>query len=480
MILAFDLGTTIFKGALLSDTGEFRGLANRNIAGARGAGIGRYEADTREWKSAFRGIATELLSGTDLPIRAVAISGNGPTLVPVDRSGAFMDPVMTWMDRRGGLEAEEIDRVQEFHIDPSFLLPKALWLRNHRPEIYEKTRHFLNCPEAMGFWLTGEAATIVPGPYLQRYFWDTELLGKLGMDHHKFPMFAEPGTVLGSVSPRGAEESGLPAGLPLVMSGPDFIVTLLGTASVYPGRACDRSGTSEGINLCSRQYNPDSRLMCYEHVVEPWFNISGIISTSGKALEWFKTAVDHRNMDYTDFLREAGDVASGSGGLLFLPYLTGERAPLWDRNARGAFIGLGLNHGSAEMGRAVLESVGYAIRDVAEVMAENGGVTEELRITGGPSKSRLWNQIKADITGKRILVPESCESELLGNLILALRALGDTDDMAAAADNIVRIREVFEPRRDLRGRYDDMFGLYRRAYAGLKPIYESLAELQES
>jgi xylulokinase len=475
MIAAFDIGTTVLKGALFSEKGAFLKFSSRILVPSDAGEKGCYEADTDRWKSSFSEISAELLdSESRSDLRAVVISGNGPTLVPVGRDGSFLEPVMTWMDRRGTAQAEKIRELQDFYIDPTFYLPKALWIMDECPEVYEKTDFFLSCPESMAYWLTGEALTILPGLNFEKYFWRPELLNSLGIDKDKFPGFRKPGHIAGKITKTASAESGLPAGIPVVSAGPDFVVTLLGTAAVYPGRACDRSGTSEGINLCTDKYVEDPRLMGYGHVVEPWFNVSGIISTSGRALEWTRDRLGSPQQKFADFLKAAEDIKAGSDKLIFLPYLAGERAPHWDPAARGAFIGLGLNHGRGEMIKSVLESVGYAILDVIEVMSENGAEVDELRITGGPSKSPLWNQIKSDITGRKILVPESSESELLGNLVLALRALGETDDLAGAADRVVRIKTVYEPDIDATKIYREYFELYKESYKSLKQIFASL------
>ncbi len=481
MILVFDIGTTVLKGALLSEEGEFRCLSSRTLKMIQTSRAGYYEADPDRWKAAVREITAELLSSSDdaSSIRAVAVSGNGPTLVPVDRRGEFLNPVMTWMDRRGTVESGMIQEIQGFYLDPTFYLPKALWLANNRPDIYEKTKYFLSCPEFVTFWLTGEAVTVLPGSHFEKYFWNRDLLEKLGLDKSKFPNFVKPGTITGMVSPSGSVESGLPANIPVIAAGPDFIVSQLGTASVYPGRACDRAGTSEGINLCTKSYVTDPRLMGYGHIIEPWFNVSGIISTSGRAQDWIINAFGCSHLDLEKFLDEVKGVPPGSGKLLFLPYLTGERAPLWNPDARGAFIGLDLNHGRSEMVKAVLESIGYAMRDVLEVMSENGANISELRITGGPARSDIWNHIKADITGKNLLVPESTESELLGDLSLALYALGDSDNLADTADRIVRIKKVYEPHKEYSGIYNEMFDIYKESYSGLKTVFSALAGMED-
>jgi xylulokinase len=479
MIAAYDIGTTVIKGAFLSENGDFLAYASRTLSMIETDAAGHYEADPQQWKQAFREITEHNLEqvGPGADVRAAIISGNGPTLVPLSHSGEFLSPVMSWMDRRGTAETAKIKEISGRYLDPTFYLPKALWLAKNRPDVYAETEHFLSCPESMLFWLTGEAVTILPGTHFLQYFWDDPLLESLGLEKTKFPEFSKPGKMIGKVSAAGASASGLPQNLPVISAGADFIVSLLGTGAVYPGRACDRAGTSEGINLCTEIEISDPRLMWYGHVVEPWYNISGIISTSGRAFDWIKDVTGAGMMRNDELDAEAAQSRPGADRLLFLPYLTGERAPLWDPNARGAFIGLGLNHTRKEMVRAVLESIGFAMRDVIEVMAEHGARIDDLRITGGPSKSALWNQIKADITGKNLLVPESTESELLGDLALALYGLGDTVDLAETADSIVKISKIYEPRKESRGLYDDMFGLYRDAYSGLKSIFSSLSRI---
>ena len=481
MIATYDIGTTVIKGALLAENGEFLAYSSQTLDMVKNGVAGHYEADPLQWKQAFREITAHNLKqvGPGADVRAAIISGNGPTLVPVSHNGEFLSPVMSWMDRRGTAETARIKEVSRQYLDPTFYLPKALWLAKNRPDVYAETEHFLSCPESMLFWLTGEAVTILPGSHFLQYFWDDALLESLSLDRAKVPGFSKPGKMIGKVSDAGAAASGLPQNLPVISAGADFVVSLLGTGAVYPGRACDRAGTSEGINLCTEIKIADSRLMWYGHVVEPWYNISGIISTSGRAFDWVKDVTGAGNMRNDELDAEAAQARPGADRLLFLPYLTGERAPLWDPNARGAFIGLGLNHTRKDMVRAVLESVGFAMRDVIEVMAEHGARIDDLRITGGPSKSALWNQIKADITGKNLLVPESTESELLGDLALALYGLGDTDDLAETADSIVKISKVYEPCVETRGLYEDMFGLYRGAYGGLKDIFSSLSRIED-
>ena len=480
MILTFDIGTSVLKGGIFDTSGGLRSRAEVPVhLSDRGDPL-MHEADANNWISALSLVTAQL----ELPRRsgsrkmqAVVVSGNGPTLVPVGSKGEPLDFAMTWMDRRGVEEARMVSEATGRYVDPTFYLPKALWIYRNKPDVYRRTRHFCTCPEFIDLYLTGRAFTVLPSEQFTPYIWTPETIERLGMDPQKFPPFIRPGEAVGEVRQEAEELLGIPAGTPVFAGGPDFVMTLLGTATVQPGRACDRAGTSEGINLCSERAIDDRRLMCLPHIIEGYTNISGIISTSGKALSWFKSISGRGELDYESLFEDICQVPPGSRSLLFLPYLAGERAPLWDPYARGTFIGLTAKHGRKEMTRAVVEAVGFAIRDVIEVMEENGLQIGELRVTGGQSKSPLWNQIKADITGRKILVPDVQDSELLGAACIGLFALGSYQSLAAASDSLVRIGRSYDPSPDLRELYDRLFELYRASYRGLKEVFSELAKI---
>ncbi len=478
MILVFDIGTSVVKGGVFGMDGALKAKAEAPIKLLESEHTLHNESDTGCWISSLSLVTAQLEIRKEKDLDAIVLSGNGPTLVPVGSNGKPLDYAMTWMDRRAIEEAELIAEVSGFHIDPSFNLPKAYWIFRNKTQVYDKTEAFLSCPEYIGFFLTGNAWTILPSPPFTRIIWTPELVEKLGMSREKFPSFIRPGETMGKVRKRAEELTGIPAGVPVLAGGPDFIMALLGTATVYPGRVCERAGTSEGINLCSDKLIEDKRLLTLPHIIEGFYNISGIISTSGKALEWFKNITGREKLDYETMFEDICQVPSGSKGLLFLPYLAGERAPIWDPLARGAFVGLTLNHGMKEMTKAVVESVGYAIRDVIEVMEENGCAIEELRVTGSQAKSPLWNQIKADISGKQVLVPELSDSEIAGGLCIGLYSLGRYNSLAEASDSLVKIKKVYFPQPEARTVYDNLFKLYRESYRGLKNVFKRIPEIE--
>ncbi len=477
MILVFDVGTTAVKGALFNRNGVLAVKTSRSIRMPKSADPLVHEIDTVEWLNALKECSRELQNHHTGKISAVVVSGNGPTLVPVDDRGDALLPAMTWMDRRGITEAAIIQEKSGIYVDPTFYLPKILWLQRNRPDVYARCRWFLSCSEYLASRLTGEAAFVFPGEGLENFIWTEELIDILSLDKTKFPEFIMPGEKIGLVTAEAESVFGITRGTPVFGGGPDFIMALLGTATVLPGRACDRAGTSEGINICSLTKVKDTRLMCYRHVAREYWNITGIISTSGKALEWFKNVSCGEKESFDDIIQRAGRAVPGADKLIFLPYLTGERAPLWDTRARGVFIGLTLNHGLQEMTRAVMESIGFAIRDVLGVLEENGVTAEELRITGNPAKSDLWNQIKSDITGKQILVPEIDDAELVGDLCIALFGLSDYQSPGEAAENIVNMKKTFTPDNRHKEMYSELFQVYRDTYRGLKGTFEKLSNI---
>lgn len=475
MILTFDIGTSSVKGGIFSAEGALLARAEVKVSSKQGRNPLEHEVEAGQWTEALRSLAGRLeLDGKSFA--ALLVSGNGPTLVPVAASGRCLLPAMTWMDRRGREEASLISELAGRRVDASFYLPKAAWIQRRRPDIYSQTAYFLTCPDYIDYVLTGEALTVLPDKGFTRLLWEPGLITALGMEAAKFPQFIAPGVFIGKVTEAGAAATHLPRGTPVYSGGPDFCMSLLGTGAVRPGRACVRSGTSEGLNLCTENPVVDRRLISLPHIVQPYHNVSGIVSTSGAALDWLVSVLGSNKPDYRRIFAEIREVPEGARRLLFLPYLAGERSPHWDPLARGSFVGLTLRHGRAEMLRAVSESVGFALRDIMAVMEENHLKVQELRITGGQARSEVWNQIKADITQRRLLLPDCIDSELLGAACLGLAALKRYSSPAEAAEAAVRIAAEYEPRPQVEPVYRELFHLYRKAYSRLKELFVSMGD----
>jgi xylulokinase len=475
MILAYDIGTTFLKGAVVSPGGAVLARAQVPVRMAESRDPDLRECDANTWLSGIALVTAQLGLRDKGRIRGVVVSSNGPTLVAVDADGQPLDFAMTWMDRRAREEADLIAEFSDTPLDASFYLPKAFWIMRHKPEIYERTRHFLPCAEYVSFFLTGNAVRIVPTALFRDFFWNEGAIPRLHMDQEKFPPFVDVGELLGTVCSEAEETLGIPAGLPVFAGGPDFIMSILGTASILPGRACDRAGTSEGINLCWPAPVHDKRLLCFPHVVRGTYNISAMISSSGAAMDWAVRTLGNGQVDIEELIREAEAAAPGSDRLLFLPFLAPERFPIWDQDLRGAFLGLTLGHGRPQMMRAVVESTGFAVRSVISVMEADGCQVHDLRVTGGPARLPFWCQARADITGKRVLLPEQSDADLLGNACVGFYGLDEFESPTEAAENLVRFQKTFHPNPDTRQVYDEMFAAFESLCAQLGSAFRSLA-----
>lgn len=467
MILAYDIGTSFLKGAVVTETGKILARAQVPIRLIESADRERYEWDADAWLSGMALVTAQLGLREKSKLRGIVVSANGPTLVAVDASCEPLALAMSWMDRRAREEAELIAEFTDAPVDPSFYLPKAFWIMRHEPELYEKTRHFLPCAEFIDFFLTGNPVRILPNALFREFFWNEGAVPRVRLDPEKLPPFVEPGELMGTVSERAADILGLPPGVPVIAGGPDYIMSIIGTASMQPGRTCDRAGTSEGVNLCWSAPVRDPRLLCFPHVVRGSYNVSAMFSTSGSALDWAARNLGSHKPDVEALMREVQGVPAGSDGLLFLPFLSPERFPIWDPKMRGAFVGLTLAHGRREMMRAVVESTGYAVRSVIAAMEAAGCHVADLRVTGSQARLPLWCQVRADLTGKKVLLSEQDDAELVGNACVGFFGLGDFESLSAAAESLVRFQRTFLPDPRAAGIYDEMFALFTRACACL-------------
>jgi xylulokinase len=472
LLQVIDIGTSAFKSALYSFAGECLAAAAEPLSIV--SRNGRHEADPGEWLRAFEKCCARL--GPLGKVEAIVISGNGPTLIPVTgdpagtAEGLRLDaaPARLWIDRQAGEEAAAVSGVMGDFVDSGFFLPKALGIKKREPGLYEKTKAFLSCPEYLACALTGERRTVFPAEGFDRWYWNRKVLEALNLDSEKFPPFISPGDIIGTLLPSVVRLFGFSKPLPVIAGGPDFFAAILGSGAVRPGDACDRSGSSEGINVCTEKRINDPRLMSYGHPARHWWNLSGIISTTGKAIERIMAILGLEAGAPEDFFALAESADPGSGGLVFLPYLAGERAPVWDPQARGVFMGLGLETGRAELARSTVEGICFAIRDVITVMDDAGALIRNLRVCGGPAASPLLNQLKADISGREVLEPAVLDAELLGLTALGGAALGRYDSAGEAAAALTKIKRVYTPDKKKAPLYGELFIAYRALYRSLK------------
>ncbi len=465
-ILAIDIGTSSIKVGVISSDGRLLAEHRRTLVEASSSPDG-WTAGV--WDKALRDALIAM--GQEFPeyrgVDGIAISGNGPTIIPVDRTGSPLAPVLLWFDSRG-------DRKEGTR---SFFLPKVRWLKEEHPEVYDRAASLYSCPEFFAFCLTGEAWTISPNDEFAPHIWSDEEIERYGIDKQKLPPYIPMTGRMGRVTREAAETYGLEEGVPVFASGSDFLASLIGTATVRPGRTCDRAGTSEGINHCHNRYVADHRLRCLPHAVAGLYNVAGILASTGRIFEWFRSISGQQRVPYTTMLEQILDVGLDYHVPWFFPSI--HQGAAWEFS-RGMFIDLGAQHGAPEMGRAVVESIGYAVRESVEILGQGGCEIVELRVCGGQAKNNIWNQLKSDMIGKPLAIPEVADAELLGSAACALVGLGDYGNLVEAADDLVRFPRRLEPSRERFAvfgekylRYQEAYGRFRRALSECGSLFGS-------
>jgi len=479
MLLTIDIGTSAFKSALWNIESAKPCLVSVSAPLSIDVSDGvKHEVDPSKWLRAFEECCKKLKNLND--VDAIIISGNGPSLVPVFGEPSLNNGLCVpaenarlWLDRRAVNYQEQVSELTGGFVDASFFLPKILLIKNEEPNLYKKTGCFLGCPEYLAFALTGEAHSVFPCEGFDRWFWNENVLEKLDIDKKKLPDFIRPGDLFGTINKLTAEHFGFKKDIPVISGGPDFYAAILGSGVTKPRQICDRTGSSEGINLCTSNLINDARLMSYRHPIKPFWNLSGMINTTGKAIEWGCDLLGLKGFD--EFLSLAEKSRPGSGGLVFLPYLAGERAPIWKSSARASWNGISLAAGREQFANSILESIGFAVKDVLTVMEEAesaGGVeraasleprAKKLHVTGRLAGIGKLNQIKADITGMEVLEPVYKEAELLGLAITGSCFLGKYSSIAEASSDLVRMEKHFEP--DLKNfeLYETLFHEYKKS-----------------
>jgi xylulokinase len=445
--LCADIGTSSLKAACVDVDGHTRCFA-REPYGAAGSAPGTLAG---EWESALARALARLFFRSDAPRPdAICISGNGPTLTPIDRDGETLAPLYWHQGPQGSAESRGEGGGR------SFFLPHVERLRRDRPADYERTALLLPAQEWLSWRLGAEAVAALPASY-EPYYWDDAQCAALGIDRGLFPPFVAPGTVIGRLSPEAARRlnslAGSPerlrAGIPIVAGGVDFIMALIGAGTVEPGMVCDRAGTSEGINLCAAfpgmaeppRFPPEIRVL--PHAGPGLWNLSVIIPASGRLFEQYRAVSGQESRPYDDILAELIP-----GGILPdpCPAVSGEE-PF---------------SGALELGRAALTAMGFAVRAALETLGRQGFPVTEMRLSGGQGKNRRWNQLKADLAGISLLVPEQPDCELAGDAVLGAMALGEAADLREGIGRIVRVKERVVPNPQAAAAYAGRFHDYRK------------------
>jgi len=480
VLVAVDLGTSALKAGVLSPDGRLRGFARVPYPLLLEGTPGRAEQDPDAWWDALvRGVGIALArAAADGPAEplAICIVGQGPTLVATAADGRALAPAVTWLDRRAADETAAAVATIGRGGWVVGLLGRALLLSTLRPEVVEGAAWLLAAWDHVAFRMTGVAAASLQDPA------DAITPGEaraVGLDERIAPPAARAGTVIGTLRAGPAVELGLPLDLPVVAGANDAIATFLGAGLTGPGQAIDTGGTSGGFGLYVESPVAVPPLWTGPAPLRGLHYVGGAMAGTGKALEWLASDLLGGATPLADLLAEAATAPVGAGGLIFLPYLAGERWPLHDPTARGAFIGLTLGHRRAHLVRAVLEAAAFALRHVAAPAVAAGLPFRELRVTGGTAASRLWNQAKADVVGVEVVVPRVAEASVAGAAILAAVGVGLVADERAGIAALVGVAERLAPDPVAQAIYDRLAPVYEELHASLAPINAVLAGVEE-
>lgn len=455
VVLGIDLGTTEAKAALVGLDGRLIGLGRASYALDAGAG-GRAEQDPRDW---WRGVAEavrriEGIGDPALDVIAMCGVGQGPTLAAVDAAGEPIRPAITWQDRRPGGSGFG-------------LLSRLAWLAREEPRSVADATWLLSAWDALGLWLSGEAATSLQGHEAALAPGD---LRDAAIPGAKVPRNVPFGSRLGHLRPGAAEALGLRVGIPIVAGVNDGTASMLGAGLLEPGDAVDTGGASGGIGIYVDRLLELPGVFCAPAPIPGRWVAGGAMAAHGASLDWLRSSVLDDRWTTDELFADAAGTPPGADGLIFLPYLAGERAPIFDEAARGAFVGLALGHGRGHLVRAVLEGAAFSLRHVAEPITSASGSIRELRLAGRPTNGDVWARIKADVLGVRVAIPAIGETAVLGAAILAATGVGAVDDLATAVRSMTSVARRVEPDPATREAYDRGFALYRALYPALASV----------
>ncbi len=466
VILAVDVGTTETKSGLVALDGRLVALERATYRIDSEPAARRAEQDPEDWWTAIVSTSRALAERPAVDVVAICVDGHGPTLAAVDAEGRPTRPAITWLDTRAGAEAAELTAATGLAGWSLGILPAALWLERREPAVSARTAWYLNSWEAIALRLTGIAATtLVAGGRPPSH----EDLAAGGLDARRLAPVAAAGSSIGGLTAGAARALGLRPGLPVIGGVVDAFASFHGAALLEPGDAIDVGGGAGGFGVYWDAPIDAAGAFCTPAPLPGRYVVGGAMAATGKALDWFRDGVLDGTTTTAALLDEAAAVPPGAGGVVFLPYLAGERAPLWDPGARGAFVGLRLDHGRGHLVRAILEAAALAIRHVAEPIVGAGVRVTAMRLAGGPARSESWNQLKADVTGFPVEVPGVLETAVVGSAILAAVGIGAYPDLLAAIRGMTRIDRRLEPRPELVATYDALY----RTYLELHPAIAS-------
>lgn len=486
-LLGIDIGTSACKVAVFDETGHVLAQANKpyNVYYPE---PGWAEQDADEWWAAIIEGIREVLSDEKTDAKAICcigVDGQSWSAIPVDKNGDALARTPIWMDTRSRdicdefkakLGEETVFEIAGNDFLPSYSAPKMIWFKRNCPEIYARTYKFMQSNSYVVYKLTGRYSQDKSQLYGIQFFdlhkmeYNSGLAGELGLSEDLIPEIYDCDSIVGEVTPEASRITGLPEGIPVVAGGLDAACGTLGAGVYAPGQTQEQGGQAGGMSICTDRALAHKKLILSPHVVPGMFLLQGGTVGGGGALKWFRSELCP-DMSFDEITAEAAKIAPCADGVMFLPYMSGERSPIWDPDAKGVFYGLSYGKTRAHMARAVLEGVAYALEHNMRVAAETGIEVNTLNAMGGAANSVLWTQIKSDVTGKEICVPASDTATTLGAVLLAGKGCGLYGNYGEAVGNTIATVRTHTPDMGNHELYRKNMELYLELYQNLKNTF---------
>jgi xylulokinase len=504
-ILAHDLGTTGNKASLFDEQGNVyaSSLSTYRTEYPRPNWV---EQNPEDWWNAVCTSTKQLLSGSRINPKQVAcitFSGQMMGCVALDHNARPLRNALIWADTRAVPQAEQliskvgmerVYRITGHRASSSYTAAKIMWVRDHQPEIFAGTYKFVNAKDFIVARLTGRFATDFSDAGgtnlydLEAYDWSSTLLDAAKLDRGVLPDLHESSEVVGEVLPSISEEVGLPAGTPVVIGGGDGCCASVGAGVVREGSAYNYLGSSSWIAIASKRpiYDPSMRTFTWPHLVRGMYSPNGTMQAAGGAYQWLrdifcipeKEAAEEQGISPYELMdRLAEQSTPGAHGLLFLPYLLGERSPHWNPDARAVYFGLAMNHSRADIIRATLEGITFNLKIILDSFLQQGAQIRSMRVIGGGAKGRIWRQIMADIYGIPIHRPALlAEANSFGAALAGGIGVGIYKDWSLA-ESLTPIVDEIQPDLLTAAEYEKLYRVFIQAYDVCVPLYTEIASL---
>lgn len=498
VIVAIDIGTTNVKCVVadrkmqvLADcTSEYR---------THSTGIARFEQDCEDWWKHSKialSCALDRAGVSPSSVVGIAVSSQAPTMLPVDAAGKAVHPALIWMDRRSDAQCARMneclgaDRIYEVTgntADPFYTFSELLWFKQRRPEAYARTRCVLQCNGYVNFRLTGEFtidrthASITQCFDVNRGCWDEEILRCFDIPTGILPRVVECDEVIGGVCEAAAKETGLRPGTPVLGGAVDGAAASLEGGVFRGGDAVEMSGTSSVLLVGTDEKHSSPNLTYMYGAIPRQHLLLGCMSTTGGALKWYRDELfaQGEGNAYDRMNRIILADCPNPTPLIFLPYMAGERAPIWDTHAKGAFLGVTFDTREADMLRAIQEGAAFALMDNITEAKKAGAEIRSLRAVGGSTNSDIWMKIKASVTDMPIEIPRQNLGAPGGLLALLASKLGEFASIREACGAILEIERTVEPVNEWVDWYRDQFEIFKAYYRGCKDVFRMSDEARQ-